>query len=112
MKLRNIGLTSIVALAIGLVFSAGPAFARNFTSGPNVRASMQMPTQKPQKAQTFSGTVAKSPDGGFVLQVGGTSYKLVGGNAGKYVGKQVKVTGTLDASTETIQVTNIQPSAM
>lgn len=110
MKVRNIGLASVIALAFGLALSAGPAFARSVTAVPTVKASVQMPEQQTQKAQTFTGTVAKSPDGGFVLQVGGTSYKLAGGNASKYIGKQVKVTGTLDASTETIQVTNIQPA--
>lgn len=105
MKYTNIALAA-AALTMGLAV-AGPAFARNNTAVPASAHYSLAAAQKP-KQQTFSGTIAKSGSG-YVLESGGHSYKLSDASqAAKFVGKQVTVTGTLDASTGTIQVSNIQ----
>ncbi len=85
-------------------------FARNFTATPVVQTT-QPQAQTQAKKATFTGTVAKAADGSYVLEVGGASYRLDDqSEAAKYIGKEVKVTGVLDTSTDTIHVTNIQPA--
>jgi membrane protein implicated in regulation of membrane protease activity len=85
-------------------------FARNFTA-TLVAQTTQPQAQTQARKQTFTGTIAKADDGSYVLEVGGASYRLDDqSTAAKYVGKQVKVTGTLDASTDTIHVSDIQPA--
>jgi hypothetical protein len=82
----------------------------------NPQASAQAAQE--QKSQTFMGTVGKSK-GNLVLKTGyatsdpsaKTTYKLDDQDKAKpYVGKNVKVTGTLDASTNTIHVSDIEPT--
>lgn len=110
MKDRNVGMAFLVALAIGLVLSAGSVSAKGANAAPAMRANQQLPQQKPNKAETFTGTLTKSRTGSFVLQVGGTTYRLENASeASKYLGKRVKVTGSLDTASETIHVTSIQP---
>lgn len=63
-----------------------------------------------QQAQTFTGKIVKSKDG-VVLQDESTktAYRLDDEKqAKKYAGKSVKVTGTLDSSTNTIHVSDVQ----
>jgi len=63
------------------------------------------------EAQTFSGTVMKE-NGDIVLKdpVTKVSYKLSDtAKAKPYLGKQVKVTGKLETSSNTIQVDQIEP---
>ena len=63
--------------------------------------------------KTFSGTVAKQGDI-YVLtdKADKTNYQLVDSKKiGEFVGKNVKVTGTLDAENLTIHVQDIQEIA-
>jgi hypothetical protein len=73
-----------------------------------VPASGQITTKA---AQTFSGTVVKE-NGDIVLKdpVTKVSYKLSDrAKAKRYLGQQVKVTGKLEMSSNTIQVDQIEP---
>lgn len=59
----------------------------------------------------FVGSIAKASSGKFVLHTGGTDYQLDDQvQAGKFDGKDVKVTGQLDQSSNTIKVQSIEPS--
>jgi streptogramin lyase len=59
-------------------------------------------------AETFVGQIVKL-DGGFALQAGAGTYQLDNqAEAAKFEGKNVKVTGTLDPATNTIQVQKIE----
>ncbi|MDE3137664.1 MAG: hypothetical protein KGL59_13890 [Acidobacteriota bacterium] len=121
MKLgKNVMVAAIAAASLGLGASAMAQvrvrnvpiqpFMRNFTAMPVVQATQQQP-QAASKQETFTGTVAKSSDGSYVLEIGGASYQLDDQtDAVKFMGKEVKVTGVLDANTHTIHVTKIQPA--
>ena len=66
-----------------------------------------------QTAQTssFAGTVVKA-SGKFVLKTSDTNYQLDDQEKAKqFVGQQVKVSGSLDASTSTIHVADITPAS-
>ena len=85
----------------------------------NPPASAQAQEEKEQKSETFMGTIGQSK-GTLVLKTGyatkdpnsKTTYKLDDQEKAKqYVGKNVKVTGTLDASTNTIHVSDIAPTS-
>lgn len=77
--------------------------------------SQEQTSQSPaaQQPQIFSGKIVKS-HGMAVLRDEATStdYKLDNEDQAKqYMGKNVRVTGTLDPSTNTIRVTNIEMSS-
>jgi hypothetical protein len=71
--------------------------------------SMSQESNQSQPTQMFMGKIAKSK-GDLVLKgEAGTSYKLDNPDQAKqWVGKKVKVTGTLDTATNTIHVANIE----
>jgi hypothetical protein len=102
------------AALIGVSLLSG---AKLIAQETNPQASAQA-GQEQHKSQTFMGTVGKSK-GALVLKTGyatsdpsaKTTYKLDDQDKAKpYVGKNVKVTGTLDASTNTIHVSDIEPT--
>jgi DNA replicative helicase MCM subunit Mcm2 (Cdc46/Mcm family) len=71
--------------------------------------------QEEQQSKTYEGKVVKLQDGKFALVTGQTPQgQMTGhflddeGDAAKYEGKQVKVTGTLEAANNTIHVTKIE----
>jgi uncharacterized protein YdeI (BOF family) len=75
----------------------------------------QQQQQAQQANQTFAGKIVKLTSGKYALLTGQTpDGKPAGhflddqGNAQKYEGKQVTVTGTFDEASNTIHVTNIQ----
>lgn len=83
-------------------------------SGDNAQQQGQQ-QQDQQENKTFTGIVEKLPNGQYALITGKTPEGKAAGhflddqeNAKKYEGKQVKVTGTFDAASNTIHVTNIQ----
>jgi Protein of unknown function (DUF5818) len=113
---RSLGL---VALVVGV--ASIPLHAQQPSSQDPVAQSQPTPaqsqpsmteqsTQPQQPGQLFVGTIAKSK-GSVVLKAdAGISYKLdKTDEAMQFVGKTVKVTGTLDSATNTIHVTNIAP---
>jgi uncharacterized iron-regulated membrane protein len=71
--------------------------------------SMSPESNQSQRTQMFMGKIAKSK-GDLVLKGdAGTLYKLDNADQAKqWVGKKVKVTGTLDTATNTIHVANIE----
>jgi hypothetical protein len=83
-------------------------------SQPQQQNQAQMPSSgdtATQDAKAFTGRIAKE-NGELVLKdpVTKVSYKLSDpAKAKQYVGKQVKVTGKLDVSSNTIQVEGIEP---
>ncbi|MHB8485602.1 MAG: DUF5818 domain-containing protein [Candidatus Acidiferrales bacterium] len=82
-------------------FAQAPAFVRSV--GPQEQAQQQ-PVQK------FQGTIVKSKDK-YILQdkTSGATYQLDNQDkAKKFAGRDVKVTGTLDPRTNTIQISDIQ----
>jgi len=94
-----------VAFTLGMgslshaTFAQAPAFVRS--AGPQAQA---------QTVQKFQGTIVKSKDK-YILQdkTSGATYQLDNQDkAKKFAGRDVKVTGTLDPSTNTIQISDIQ----
>jgi hypothetical protein len=63
--------------------------------------------------QTVTGKIAKSDDGKFVLvDSAGTMYQLDDqSTARKFAGKMVKVSGTIDTSSNSIHVTEIKAAS-
>ena len=122
-KLNSLGITILVA---GL--TCIPALAQTAptpSQDPSMRPAPTEPTHaQPSKAsptssdsmpegQAFTGTIVKG-NNGFILQddTQKTSYKLDDAKmAKKFNGKSVRVTGTLDSTTNTIHVTNVQAAS-
>lgn len=71
--------------------------------------------QQQQESKTFTGKVQKLPSGQYALVTGQSADGKLSGHflddqekAKQYEGKQVKVTGNFDTSSNTIHVTDIQ----
>ena len=65
-----------------------------------------------QSVQTFQGMISHSQDGYVLKDSSGVSYQLDDQTKAKdFNGQNVKVTGTLDASTRTIRVASIAPAS-
>lgn len=93
-----LGVSSLMSHA---AFAQPPAFVR---SAPSQVQAQQQPVQK------FQGTIVKSKDK-YILQdkTSGATYQLDNQDkAKKFAGRDVRVTGTLDPSTNTIQISDIQ----
>jgi hypothetical protein len=103
--------TFLVAAGLALCFGFAPVIGSARTLlGPAVQGSYE---KHEEVTKTFSGTVAKQGDI-YVLSDGAskTNYQLVDSKrVGEFVGKSVKVTGTLDAENLTIHVQDIQEIA-
>jgi hypothetical protein len=70
---------------------------------------MSQQSAQSQPSQIFVGKIAKSKGDVVLKDDAGTAYKLDNTDQAKsFVGKSVKVTGTLDTATNTIHVTNIE----
>ena len=119
-KVHVLALSSLLALVVGLstqviAQSTNPDTARD-------TAAQQQASQDPQQqqmpsttadAKTFTGKIVKAA-GKLVLQdtMSNATYQLDDQDKAKqFVGKDVKVTGTLDAANGLIRVTAIEPAA-
>lgn len=110
---KNALLTAL--LGVFLAFGLSPySFALPaLHAGPQAQAQQQQP---PASSQEFTGKIMQLKSGQLALITGKTDKGYSGhflddqNNAKKFVGKDVKVTGTLDTGTNTIHVTNIQGS--
>ncbi|HKT46403.1 MAG TPA: hypothetical protein VJP87_02665 [Candidatus Acidoferrales bacterium] len=110
---KNALLTALlgVFLAFGLSPYSFALPARHAT--PQAQAQQQPP---PAASQEFTGKIMQLKNGQLALITGKTDKGYSGhflddqNNAKKFMGKDVKVTGTLDTGTNTIHVTNIQGS--
>ncbi len=113
--MKNLGILAVL-LALGLfVGVTRSTSARAFASNSATIAQQgQAPpsSENKQDAQTFTGKIAQV-NGHYVLQEssGNTSYKLDNEDKAKqFDGQNVKVIGTLDSSSNTIHVSDIEPS--
>lgn len=87
---------------------AQPLSAPALQSSGSAQQSPNPPAQPQPEAQTFTGTVIKNGDR-YVLQVSATVYELDDQKrAEPYDGKQVKVTGNLDAKGNIVHVVGIE----
>ena len=74
------------------------------------QTSMSEQSNQSQQAQTFMGKIDKSKGDLVLKDDAGTTYKLDNADQAKeFIGKKVKVTGTLDAASNTIHVASIEP---
>jgi hypothetical protein len=103
--------TFLLATGLALCFGLVPA---NGTASTLLAPSFQGSYEMGQEAtKTFSGTVMKQGDL-YILndKADKTNYQLVDSKkVSEFIGKNVKVTGTLDAENLTIHVQNIQEIA-
>jgi hypothetical protein len=109
--LRLLGLLALlVSLAgIPLYGQQGQQPGSQDPSAAQSQPPMGQQSAQGQTAQIFVGKIAKSKGDLVLRDDAGTSYKLDNADQAKeFVGKSVKVTGTLDAATNTIHVTNIE----
>ena len=110
-SLSFLRLLGLLALLIGLV--AIPLYGQKAGSqdpAAQPQTSMNEQSTQSQPSQIFVGKVAKSRAGDLLLKCdGGMSYKLDSADqTTPFVGKNVTVTGTLDAATNTIHITSIE----
>jgi|SRR5690348_12289643 uncharacterized protein DUF5818 len=109
---KNALLTAL--LGVFLAFGLSPTFTSALPARhANTQAQAQQ-QQPPATSQEFSGKIMQLKSGQLALITGKTDKGYSGhflddqNDAKKFVGKDVKVTGTLDSGTNTIHVTNIQ----
>lgn len=111
-KTRGILLTGSLAVLFAVAFCpVAPALhAQNRTQ---YASAQQQPAQ--QQSKTFTGKVAQLQNGKYALVTGKNQQGGLTGHylddpkdAKNFIGKDVKVTGTLDEGSNTIHVTNIQ----
>lgn len=116
MKRIAVRLAALTLVSSASLFAAVPSARLSNAAGPNPLARVSQsenPTKNQATLKTFVGTIAKSGDE-FILKDDASklSYQLDDQqSASKFEGKQVKVTGTLDASNNTIHVQNIEPAS-
>jgi hypothetical protein len=125
---------SLIAIAVFALVMLPAAFGQSTPSPsqdpamqPSTSPSQQTPSQanpstspttdpsssasSPDAARSFVGSIVKA-SGKYVLHTGGTDYQLDDqSTAKKFEGKDVKVTGQLDASSNTIKVQSIDPAS-
>jgi ABC-type transport system substrate-binding protein len=128
--------TSLILIAVFALVMLPAAFGQGTPSQsqdpnaaqPTATPSQQTPSAQPSTtpstsdptsssaagstdARSFVGSIMKT-GGKYVLHTGGTDYQLDDqAQAGKFKGKDVKVTGQLDQSSNTIKVQSIEPSS-
>jgi hypothetical protein len=127
--------TSLILIAVFAMVMVSAAFGQSTPSqsqDPNAQPSAtpsqqtpsaQQPSQTPSTAtpsssggssdaqRSFVGSIMKT-GGKLVLHTGGTDYQLDDQTqASKFEGKDVKVTGQLDQSSNTIRVQAIEPAS-
>jgi hypothetical protein len=94
------------------LFWLGPMTIAQQPATPDPGAMTQPQQSQEQNAQIFTGKIVKSGSKFMLRDSSNKTYQLDDQEKAKqFQGKSVKVTGTLDESTETIQVTAIEPAA-
>jgi hypothetical protein len=115
--MKSLTLLKLLGVLALLVSLAGlPLYGQQAGQQPGQQdpaATQSQPSMGQQstqgQTQTFMGKITKSKGDLVLKDDAGTSYKLDNADQAKqWVGKSVKVTGTLDATTNTIHVTNIE----
>jgi lipopolysaccharide export system protein LptA len=109
-SLRSLRLLGMPTLLFSLMTIPVGALAQQ-DSQPQAQApAEQTPAPDSQQTQTFTGKLVRSK-GSIVLksESSNTAYSVDNGAQAKaYVGKNVKITGTLDPATNMIHVSNIE----
>jgi len=114
---RSNHLEGAIPLLMAAVLCAfTPGLAAQGTQGSNnEQGGRGQQKQTDNKSKPFAGTIVKLQDGNYALATGQTTDGRLSGHfldnqdeAKKYEGKQVKVTGTLEAANNTIHVTKIE----
>ena len=107
--LRLVGiLTLLISLAGIPLYGQGQQPASQDPAAQS-QPSMGQDSSQSQPTHIFVGKIAKSKGDLVLKDDAGTMYKLDNTDQAKsFVGKNVKVTGTLDEATKTIHVTNIE----
>jgi Protein of unknown function (DUF5818) len=107
--LRLLGLVALLVSLAGIPLYAQQGQQPQDPSAAQSQPSMGQQSAQGQTSQIFVGKIAKSKGDLVLRDDAGTSYKLDNADQAKqFVGKSVKVTGTLDSATNTIHVTNIE----
>jgi len=104
----------VMALTAALCFAIQPMFAQSAQDSSQNATTQQQPTQPDDQdaaVTTFSGKIVKSGDKLVLKDINNkTTYQLDDQSKAKdFLNQSVKVTGVLDASTGTIQVSAIEP---
>jgi flagellar basal body-associated protein FliL len=105
-----------LCLAVAIMVVASVAAPSAYAQSPQHANEAQMPASgeaTTQDARTFSGNIVKE-NGNVVLQDPATkvSHKLNdSAKAKQYLGKHVKITGKLDANSNTILMESIEPNS-
>jgi hypothetical protein len=110
--LRLLGLLALLISLAGIPLYGQGQGQQPASQDPAAQSqdSMSQQSAQSQPSQIFVGKVAKSKGDLVLKDDAGTSYKLDNADQAKpFVGKNVKVTGTLDAATNTIHITTIEP---
>lgn len=106
-KSRFLRLICAAAFTLSMGLLSHPASAQ---SPAFVRSAHSQARAQQQSVQKFQGTIVKDKDK-YILQdkTSGATYQLDNQDKAKeFAGRDVKVTGTLDPSTNTIQISDIQ----
>jgi uncharacterized protein YdeI (BOF family) len=104
---------AVLSVAFGFCFLAASPNGNSLHASPARASVSQQQPQEQTQVRAFTGTIAKSGDK-FVLREdsGRSLYDLDDQtSAGKFAGKKVKVTGTLDAANNTIHVQTIEEAS-
>ena len=127
-RMKSLTLLRLAGLLVLLISLAGiplygqagqgqqdPAASQSQPSQQDPAASQSQPSMSQESSQgqtshIFVGKIAKSKGDLVFKDDAGTMYKLDNADQAKsFVGKNVKITGTLDESTKTIHVATIEP---
>jgi uncharacterized protein YdeI (BOF family) len=104
---------AVLSVAFGLCFLATSPNGNSLNASPARRSAAQEQSQNQNQVRAFTGTIAKTGDK-YVLRDDSSRsmYDLDDqSSAGKFAGKKVKVTGTLDAANHTIHVQTIEEAS-
>ena len=112
--MKKIRVTPIISafLALGLPLAAA-ALPRASSPPQQSQTQDQTPNKEQSEVKTFAGKITKS-NGRYVLEdpsANGSYYLDDAKTAKKFEGKNVVVTGTLDAANHTIHVQKIESAA-
>ncbi len=113
---RNAFSAGLLALLLAAAFCSLTPRLRAQSPSPNPNAQQPPSQEQPeqQKNATFVGQIVKAGNGQYALltdKENGKGYYLDNQQkAEKFLGQNVKVTGTLDVANNTIHVTDIQPA--
>ena len=107
------GTIPLLMAAVLCAFTPGLA-----AQGSNNKPDQGQQQQNEDQSKSFAGKILKLQNGKYALITGQTTDGRLSGHfldnqdeAKKYEGQQVKVTGTLEAASNTIHVTKIEAAA-